>query len=85
MYQIPTPGVLVLIDIVSVPESEPPAGLNTGVATVPAGVLVEVEVPMVKLVLVAEVRPGWRRTGCTFQQRSREIAKGRNTILWRGG
>ena len=58
VYQIPAPGVLVLIDIVCVPESEPPAGLNTGVATVPAGVLVVVVVPMVKLVLVAEVRLG---------------------------
>jgi hypothetical protein len=48
--------VLVLIDIVCVPE--PLVGLNTGVATVPAGVAVAVGVLMVKLVLVAEVRLG---------------------------
>jgi hypothetical protein len=34
VYQIPAPGVLVLIDIVCVPENEPPDGLSTGVATV---------------------------------------------------
>jgi hypothetical protein len=44
---------------VSVPEKLVPlAGLNTGVATVPAGGLIVVAVLMVKLVLVAEVRLG---------------------------
>jgi hypothetical protein len=45
--------VLVVIVTVCVP---PPAGLNTGVATVPAGVLTGVVVLMAKPLLVAAVR-----------------------------
>jgi hypothetical protein len=49
---MPTPGVE------SVMVTVPPDAVTTGVATVPAGVLVVVAVLMVKLVLVAEVRLG---------------------------
>ena len=63
----------------------PPDAVITGVATVPAGVLVVVGVLMVKLVLVAEVRLGLLADRVYVPAvLYGEVAKGRNTVLWRG-